>query len=393
MIVKDERHVIGRCLESVKDLIDHWVIVDTGSVDGTPELITELLAGIPGELHYRPWRDFGTNRSEALELARGKADFMLIIDADEQLVVPDGFRWPRLDLDYYDVLHANGVAENVFWRRSLLRDSCDWRYVGVLHEYPACDVERPGGRLDGPCIVGYFDGGRSQVTQHEKYSNDARVLERALQDEPDNDRYVFYLAQSHRDAGHFEQALAAYEHRITMGGWDEEVWYSMYQCACIAERLNLDEAVVIHLYVRAYDFRPSRAEALGNLARYLREHNHMASARLFAAAGLEIEKPTDTLFLDREYYTWRCLDELSVADYWLGNYANSADACEELLEWSEVPEDQKPRIKANLDFALQKLSTDVPSSAKHALQGARPVGHSSRGRRPMWPADPSAPLQ
>ena len=87
MIVKDERHVIGRCLESVKGLIDHGVIVDTGSTDGTPEFITETLAGIPGELHHRPWRDFGTNRSEALELARGTADFMLIIDADEQLVV------------------------------------------------------------------------------------------------------------------------------------------------------------------------------------------------------------------------------------------------------------------------------------------------------------------
>lgn len=96
------------------------------------------------------------------------------------------------------------------------------------------------------------------------------------------------------------------------------------------------------------------------------------------AAGLEIEKPTDTLFLDIEYYTWRCLDELSVADYWLGNYANSAEVCRELLEWPEVPEAHKPRIKANLDFALQKLSSDAPYAAKHALSTAHQAGHRMR---------------
>ncbi|SHT65813.1 glycosyl transferase family protein [Mycobacteroides abscessus subsp. abscessus] len=366
MIVRDERHVIGRCLESVKGLIDYWVIVDTGSTDGTPELIDETLAGIPGELHHRPWRDFGTNRTEAVELARGKADFMLIIDADEQLVVPDGFRWPVLDLDCYSMLHSNGVASNEFWRDSMLRDSCKWRFVGVRHEYPQCDGERLGGRLEGPRIVGHFDGHRSQAPQVAKYSADAAALEQALADEPDNARYVFYLAQSYRDAGNLQKAIEVYERRFLMGGWDEEVWYSLYQCACIAERLNFDEAVVIHLYMRAYDVRPTRAEPVGNLARYLREHNHMASARLYAAAGLGIEKPRDAIFLELDYYTWRCLDELAVADYWLGNYRDSADACQELLASSEVPEAERPRIKANLDFALQKMPTDAPNSAKHA---------------------------
>ena len=93
MIVKNEAKVIARCLASARPFIDAWVIVDTGSSDGTQGLIREALQGVPGELFERPWRNFGANRTEALELARGRADYTLIIDADEVLEASPGFAW------------------------------------------------------------------------------------------------------------------------------------------------------------------------------------------------------------------------------------------------------------------------------------------------------------
>ena len=71
MIVRNESKVIERCLESVRPLLSGWVIVDTGSTDDTIEKIQRSLSDIPGELHHREWVDFGHNRNEALELARG----------------------------------------------------------------------------------------------------------------------------------------------------------------------------------------------------------------------------------------------------------------------------------------------------------------------------------
>src|SRR6185369_8019373 len=85
MIVKNESAVIRRCLDSVRPFIDRWLIVDTGSTDGTQALIRDIMRDTPGELHERPWVDFGTNRTEALELARGLADYSLVIDADDVL--------------------------------------------------------------------------------------------------------------------------------------------------------------------------------------------------------------------------------------------------------------------------------------------------------------------
>jgi glycosyltransferase involved in cell wall biosynthesis len=82
MIVKDEADVIERLLASVRGAIDSWVICDTGSTDGTQDLIRNAMKDIPGALFERPWRNFGENRSELMELAAGRADYLLLLDAD-----------------------------------------------------------------------------------------------------------------------------------------------------------------------------------------------------------------------------------------------------------------------------------------------------------------------
>src|SRR5262245_36854192 len=140
MIVKDEAHVIARCLGSVRPFIDTWVIVDTGSSDGTQDRIRELLRGVPGELHERPWKDFGHNRSEALELARGKADYTMVIDADEVLLSDPGFELPALTADAYETLHEVGAGAHSFYLVQFMKSALPWRYVGVLHEVAHSDT-------------------------------------------------------------------------------------------------------------------------------------------------------------------------------------------------------------------------------------------------------------
>ena len=111
MIVKNEAPVIARCLDSVRPIITHWVIVDTGSTDGTQDIIRDHLRGLPGTLYERPWKDFAFNRSEALELARPHGDFSLIIDADDALELPEGYRLPPLLDDCYMIqIRDNALA-------------------------------------------------------------------------------------------------------------------------------------------------------------------------------------------------------------------------------------------------------------------------------------------
>ncbi|MEV6052281.1 glycosyltransferase [Streptomyces sp. NPDC052107] len=132
MIVKDEAPVIRRCLESVRPLIDTWVIVDTGSTDGTQDVIRDVYSDLPGELYERPWKGFDGSRAEAIELARAGADYLLFTDADDMMEVAPGSSMPELTLDAYRLNIRSG--RYIHRRRALVSTRLPWRYVGVLHE-------------------------------------------------------------------------------------------------------------------------------------------------------------------------------------------------------------------------------------------------------------------
>jgi glycosyltransferase involved in cell wall biosynthesis len=224
MIVKNEARLIERCLMSVRPVISHWTIVDTGSTDGTQSLIrkTRILRDLPGKLHERPWKDFSTNRNESIELATGKTSHVLVIDADDVLELANEFELPKLTEDSYTMNLVYGDKSPV--RTHIFRPEL-FKYEGVLHEHlsplpPNCPAHGMRIRIMG-------GGGRSKNPN--KFVDDAHTLMKALETDPNNSRYVFYLGQSwlfaFKTSGnktHLASALEAYEKRIAMGGGAQE---------------------------------------------------------------------------------------------------------------------------------------------------------------------------
>jgi hypothetical protein len=147
MIVKNETKVLERCFNSLYNdkhkIIDYWVICDTGSTDGTQELIKKYWSekGVPGELHQHEWRNFGHNRSLLMSLAARKADYIITLDADEVFKFEDDFVMPFLDKDMYLIWSRKGSTD--YQRLQLVSDKFDWYYKGICHEY-LTHVEKPG---------------------------------------------------------------------------------------------------------------------------------------------------------------------------------------------------------------------------------------------------------
>ena len=349
MIVKDESKVIARCLASVRPLIDAWAIVDTGSTDGTQNVVREALRDLPGELIERPWVDFGYNRSEALRLARGRADYVFVIDADETLARDDGFTLPKLHADAYtaDVLYSGCT----YLRRQLVKNTLPWRYEGVLHEYITCEQAATEEHIGGMRTVVHTDGARS--SDPHKFLRDAIVLERALLDDPSNSRYAFYLAQSYRDAGDVELALRWYRTRTAMGGWPQEVWYSLYQIAMLEHRAEKPWPGVLEAYQRAYQFDPSRAEPLFRIALAYQARREFHTAMLFLDRAAAIPRPPATaLFVEHTLYEVHISLEHGVAAFYAGDHETAVAANNQLLRSKTLPAALIEHVISNRRFSL-----------------------------------------
>lgn len=359
MIVKNESHIILETLASVKPYIDYWVICDTGSTDNTPVLIEGFFrdAGIPGELHRVVWKNFGFNRTQVFELAKNKGDYLWVIDADDYLV--GNLDFGGLNADAYRLKYVLG--DITYYRDQLFRGDLAWEYKGVLHEYPHCPAKEQLNKvvLNGDYYIqARTVGARSKLDPKEKYLGDARLLENALLEEQDSGliaRYLFYLAQSYRDAGEHEKAIKRYWDRVAAGGWVEEVWYSLYQIGRLNEQLNqADQAKIA--YLQAFEYRPSRAESLYSLGKLCNVRREFAQAHLFLEQAANIPYTDDILFVSKTVYDYEIDFERSICAYWIGDYRQSVALCDKLIAMkAEIHPAIYEQTLKNREFGLSKI--------------------------------------
>jgi glycosyltransferase involved in cell wall biosynthesis len=344
MIVKNEAHCIKKCLESVKPLISYWVICDTGSTDNTVEVIKEVLKDIPGELHHHDWIDFSTNRNKCIDLCKDKGEYIFWIDADDYIECDDFSFIKELNFDlYYIKIMHDSIQYN---RIHIFKSSKNFKFVGVLHEYLNCEESTRSGFISNLKLI--FGGNGFRSKNDKKYLDDAKLLENELIREPNNSRNMFYCAQSYRDAKEYEKALEYYLKRSKMGGWNEEVFYSLFQAGKLMVYLKYDFATIETTYIKAYNACPSRAESLCYLCMYYRDSNLFDKSYFFAKIASRIVKPNNGLFVENSCYDWRIFDELAISAYYVG-YINESKNIN-LMLLNKAPEDQKERIANNIKF-------------------------------------------
>jgi glycosyltransferase involved in cell wall biosynthesis len=363
MIVRNEAAIIERCLNSVVNFIDHWVIVDTGSTDGTQELIRRCLRNVPGELIERPWIDFAHNRTEALEFALGKSDYVFVIDADDVLIRDDEFELPQLTHDAYYLKIRSGPI--TFWRIQLFRNEPGWRYEGSVHEFLIRTEIYTYERLQGLSINSLTDGARA--AQPRVYQNDVEQLLHAHQETPDDARTIFYLAQSYGAAEEWESALEYYERYTEVGTWPEEIWVAKFQIAEIKQRLQRDWTEVLAAYLDAYQYRPTRAEPLYKIAVYYRWQSAFHLAHLFLQQAAAIPYPEeDYLFLEERLYRYVIKMALATCCYHVGQYETGMRYCDELLQDREsMPGNIYEQILINRQQCATKVAEVYAQSAEH----------------------------
>lgn len=358
MIVRNEADRIVRCLKSVAPYVDCYSITDTGSTDDTIPIIVAFFKdlGIPGHVHSAPFENFSQARNAALDNARKDPlewDYVLLCDADMELVVEDpAFKTQLTGLAHHVIQKGCGMA---YHNVRFISRKAKGGYVGVTHEY--IDIPAFPGAMKGI----YFDDHADGANRPNKARRDIRLLRNDLKKNPNNGRSWFYLAQSYKDSGQYEQAIKAYNKVVEVGSWDEEVWYAKFQAAHCYSALGAKDKFVKGM-VDAYAYRPSRAEPLWELSKYYREKGDNYASLMFAEEGLRKPYPGDLLFVQDYIYKTGLREEFSISGFYdpsrrekAFEYANDL-SLDPTIAWGN-----RELAKRNLFFYVQPLCESMPS--------------------------------
>jgi len=406
MIVKNEANVIERLLRSVISIIDTFCICDTGSNDNTMMIIRRFFKehGIPGKLIEEPFRDFAYNRNWALKQARElikDTDFFLLIDADmvlesnisasilkqsllygrsqpdttanlyQQRFETAPLRGARSNLSVeLPIENSNSVPFEVFnglkdayyvlqgtdtfqyKNIRLLKNNPMFSYSGVTHEYIQLLPDSQTDIIDSDILFirDIGDGG----SKEDKFKRDIRLLEKGLKENPKNERYTFYLANSYRDSGKFQKAIDYYLKRIEMGGWVEEVWFSYYSIGkCFQKMEQMSDA--IYYWLEGFHYYPKRLENIYQIVKYYREQSKYTSAYAFYSMarnnGGGEAATKDHLFYEKDIYEYKLDYEFSIIAYYCNWYNYDILAtCQKVLSANILPDSIRKNILQNYKF-------------------------------------------
>jgi len=319
MIVKNESKIITRLFDSVLPIIDCYCICDTGSTDNTVELIKTYFENknIPGKVISEPFKNFCHNRNFSLKACLDMSDYVLLLDADMVLQIKNFDKNLLRKYNSFNILQGNEAF--YYQNMRIVTNNGLYSYTGVTHEYINIPPNNTTGTIgkEDLFILDLGDGG----SKHDKFERDVRLLTDGIKEEPNNERYYFYLANSYHDSGKFKEAIEYYEKRIAFGGWIEEIWYSHYRIGLCYKNLGkINDAIA--WWMEAYNKYPERLEGIYEILNHYRINSKYKLFEIFYGLAKNILNKNHNkdgyLFLHNDVYTSKIYYEYTIVAAYLG---------------------------------------------------------------------------
>lgn len=341
MIVKDEERNITDCLESIKDVADEIIVVDTGSTDKTKEVVSKYTSDI---YDFNWVDDFSAARNYSLSKATG--DFILWLDADDVVENPQDIL-PLLkesfDAHDFNIIYGN----DNFSQARLFRNYRNIRFAGRVHEYPVLDGMFFEQSSDFPTpqkIVSHQRETKINI-QHktEKYSTEnrsernSRILRKELQEDPNNPRTLFYLGNALKELGQYDEAIEIYRKYLKVSTWVDEKWMAQRYIGCIyLWQKKYPEA--LDELKKAHEIDDRWAETyyyIGEVHFILKDYPTCISWMLEA---IEKKSPKSPLWKEMSVYRDAPYRYLFASYDFLGNHEKAAHYC--AIACQKNPDDQ-----------------------------------------------------
>lgn len=375
MIVKNESHIIEECLNSVVHLIDYYVINDTGSTDDTIKVIRDFFDKhkIQGEIISHEFRTckchgpeykkydffhFGWNRSFALDKCRGKSDYIFIMDADD--IVEGNLKFPpKLEADQYYLQVRTDF--NHYHKPLLIKNDpkLKWKWDFGLHECLVGDAKMTMRLIGDYAIISRRLGARNQDPL--KYYKDAHILQKLLEEFPDEVRYKYYYAQSWFDAKEYEKAIEIYKQCILecMESDPDRAFSCHYMIGRAHILKNSPVEEIEKAFAECQKRFKHRAEPAFQLCSFLSQKGEYQKAFDYGIKGLGLSSEIQTSFyVDKGVYEYRLLDEMVFCASQLKRYSEALRWAEQMLKEAKYPPESHQALVENIYHLKQLVKTE-----------------------------------
>ena len=381
-IVKDESHCILTMLKSALQISDAIVIADTGSTDGTQEMIRKFGEenNIPTYVFERPFDDFEKSRNFGMEKAKEVVKelgwnvndcWTWWCDADETIVVDSKFNKKQFVNDLYMI--NTYIGQMKYTRNTFARISKPFRFYGPIHEFIVCDEQNITSGLATDIHVDVKMIGASwQGDIPTKYKNHAFVLEKYIDVNRQDPRWIFYTAQSYHDSAsipdnkeeneeRLRRSLKYYKERVSRpDGYPEELFYAQYRIGTIMRSLEDPWNLVHQECLKAYNMDPIRGESIKTIIDYYLQVNEWNMAYLytkFAKVNFHGKNPYPTrlLFVDEALYIWKFAESHAAACFYTGRMDEAKATFNEISNISKISpqyftQEDMAKLQANAQF-------------------------------------------
>lgn len=381
-ICKDESHVIKTMLETAKDIVDLIVVNDTGSTDGTQQIIKDFgeKNNIPTYVFERPFDDFEKSRTYAMNKLSEVVGELgwdpnkvhgFWFDCDEQLIIDPKFDKEQFTKDLYMI--NTYIGQMKYTRNTFFKVSKPFRWYGPVHEFIVCDDQNiTSGLAENISVDVKMTGNSWQGDISKKYLSHSHKLEAYIAENRQDPRWIFYTAQSYHDSASMKdnkeeneerlrRSMKYYRERISrQDGYPEEIFYAQYRVGTIMRVLEEPWNLTHQELLKAYAIDPLRAESIKVIIDHYLQMSDWHMAYLyskFAKMNFHGKNPYPTrlLFVDEATYVWRIAEAHSAACYYTGRMDEAKATYQDIVNATKThphcftPEDLQ-KIQMNGQF-------------------------------------------
>lgn len=337
MIVKNEEDVLARCLDSVKDIADEIIIVDTGSTDKTKEIAETYTDKV---FDFKWINDFSAARNYSF--SKATKEYILWLDADDIILEKDRQKFKQLKQDLGSEVDIVMMKYNVgfdesgnitlsYFRERLSRRTCNCHWKEPVHEY----LEISGKTINSDICITHkkehaATPGRN-LKLYKSYLSRGKNL---------STRGLFYYARELYYNEQYDDAIKYFNKFLdTEQGWIEDNITACFHLSVCYDHKK-DRKNMLRSLLRSFEYDNPRGEICCQLGNYYFQNNEYEKAILWYKLATEIKIPGDSWgFISHDYYGYLPNIQLCVCYDRLGNI-------DEAIKYNEKASEFKPNAPA-----------------------------------------------